>query len=387
MLDAAGYPCEPPLLVHPVGAGGAADAADASFVSSALRKQKAGAPAPLPSPPVVFRLRGEDDRLAPGGRTVVGRALFAEQFAAFSCNAFGAMTPDSWSNVIVAGGSVVASLLPLEESWRRIAPSPLADESRDFVRRYRPSDPASLIEQSSMSPATYLAEVRWKSGDIDVFVYGLDAAAADAKLAALVLLISKALKARGAGELAYVRTPNTVTIAPPKGGRLRKVQIITRLYKTAAEVINTFDIDCCCCSFDGTDVMCTPRARTAINAKVNMVNLTLRGSAYENRLVKYAQRGFAIGVPELDKTKINNENVRVRIGRSSYGGWNDYVGEGFSWHKWEASKCTLLRILLMEQIAGTIGYFDEPFPGRLKKEPKPVVETVTRFHFLTSEDD
>jgi hypothetical protein len=383
MLDAAGYPCEPPLLVHPINASGAAETADASFVPPP-RKQGTGTPPP--PPPVVFRLRGVDDRLAAGGRTVVGRKLFAEQFAAFTCHAFDAMTPEAWNNVIVAGGAVLGSLLPLEEMWRRIAPSPLAADNRDFVRRFRPSDPLSLIEQSSLTPDKFLTEVRWPSADVDVFIYGLGAAAADSKLATLVLLVSKALKARGAGELAYVRTPNTVTIAAPKGERFRKVQIITRLYKTAAEVINTFDIDCCCSSYDGTDVMCTPRARAAINSKLNVVNLSLRGSAYENRLVKYAQRGFAIGVPGLDKSKINFENVRVRLERSSWGGWNDFSGDGFSWGKWEDSKCSLLRILLMEQIASTVGYFDEPFLGRLKKEPMPAIEEVKRFHFLSDDD-
>ena len=42
------------------------------------------------------------------------------------------------------------------------------------------------------------------------------------------------------------------------------------------------------------------RAGAAVNQKVNIVNLELRGAAYENRLTKYASRGFAVGVPGLD---------------------------------------------------------------------------------------
>ena len=152
----------------------------------------------------------------------------------------------------------------------------MRDESRDFVRRLRPSDPFLLLEQEQLlTPAKFLMEVRWPSADIDIFIYGLDAAAANAKLSRVVLLITKALKARSAGDLANVRTPNTVTIAPPKKEPFREIQVVTRLYKTAAEVINTFDIDCCCVSFDGTDVMCTPRARAAINSKMNLVDLSI----------------------------------------------------------------------------------------------------------------
>ena len=383
MLDAAGYPCEAPVLVHPPGAAGAADAAGADFSPP----KKKPAPGTTPLPPIIFRLRGEDDCVAAGGRTVVGRALFLEQFAAFTCHAFDAMTPEAWQNVVVAGGAVLGALLPLEQHWRRIAPSPFADESRDFVRRFRPTDQISRLEQDQLlTPAKYLREVRWKSSDVDIFVYGLNAEAADAKLASLLLLITKALKARGAGELAYVRTPNTVTVAAPKGEPFRKVQVVTRLYKSAAEVINTFDIDACCVSFDGTDAMCTPRARRAINAKMNIVDLSLRGAAYENRLIKYAQRGFMIGVPGLDKAKIDQANIKVRQTRSKYG-WHDFEGDGFSWSKWQGSKGTLLRILLMEQVASAVGYFDDPFPGRLKREPTNLIAHVTRFHLLATDDD
>lgn len=43
----------------------------------------------------------------------------------------------------------------------------------------------------------------------------------------------------------------------------------------------------CCFGYDGTRVQCTERARAAIVSKINVVDLTIRGAAYENRLIKY----------------------------------------------------------------------------------------------------
>ena len=55
------------------------------------------------------------------------------------------------------------------------------------------------------------------------------------------------------------------------------------------------------------------RAGQAVNQKVNIVNLELRGAAYDNRLTKYATRGFAVGVPELDVSDlIDDAYFKVR---------------------------------------------------------------------------
>jgi hypothetical protein len=91
------------------------------------------------------------------------------------------------------------------------------------------------------------------------------------------------------------------------GAPRRKIQIITRLYDSKADVLNGFDIDCCCLGFDGQDALITKRAAIAIASKVNTINLEIRGEAYENRLIKYAERGFGIGVPRLRQLNLDKE--------------------------------------------------------------------------------
>lgn len=73
------------------------------------------------------------------------------------------------------------------------------------------------------------------------------------------------------------------------------------------------------------------------------------------------------------------------MGKSRWGGYHDFIGNGFSWSKWQYSSGTLARILLMEQIAHSVGYLDSPFAGRLEQEPPQ--DSVERFHFLTCGDE
>lgn len=50
-------------------------------------------------------------------------------------------------------------------------------------------------------------------------------------------------------DVVYIKTPNTITL--DAGRNFRKIQIITRLYASTADVLNTFDVDCCAFGFDG----------------------------------------------------------------------------------------------------------------------------------------
>jgi hypothetical protein len=88
------------------------------------------------------------------------------------------------------------------------------------------------------------------------------------------------------------------------------MQIITRLYPSPASVINSFDIDCCCVGYDGSSVIANSRSLEALALRINTVDLTIRSNTTENRLLKYAERGFAINVPNLDRRKV--DKVRSR---------------------------------------------------------------------------
>ena len=91
-----------------------------------------------------------------------------------------------------------------------------------------------------------------------------------------------------------------------------KIQIILRLYDSPAEVLFGFDVDSCACAFDGERVLITPRAKSALEGGVNVLNPLHswpNRPSYELRLAKYAKRGFAVGVPGLDLCRVDYEKI------------------------------------------------------------------------------
>jgi hypothetical protein len=173
-----------------------------------------------------------------------------------------------WSNIVCAGGAVLACIHPLVS----LRNDPIAQ------KKYFSSD----------SP--------WKSSDIDLFLYGLDSVeAASAKVNSILALFQHHF---------FVRTEHCVTIIPfAKGGR--RIQIIFRLYKSPAEVLMGFDLDCCCVCFDGNHTWGLPRAFRALKHRMNVIDPSRQSKSYINRLVKYVKRGFSVGVPGMDRNCIN----------------------------------------------------------------------------------
>ena len=64
-------------------------------------------------------------------------------------------------------------------------------------------------------------------------------------------------------------------------------------------------MDCSCAAYDGKQVCASPRALAAYMTQVNTVDLTRRSPSYENRLAKYAGRGFEVYWPSLDRSRVD----------------------------------------------------------------------------------
>lgn len=94
-----------------------------------------------------------------------------------------------------------------------------------------------------------------------------------------------------------------------------KIQIVLRLFESPAEVLLGFDVDCCCCAYDGREVWVTPRFLHAIRSGTNVLNplhAWPNRPSYELRLAKYGARGFAVAVPGLDNKRIDSERIRLQ---------------------------------------------------------------------------
>ena len=132
--------------------------------------------APSNVPADCLYLTHRQRRIAIGGAALVDRAAFTRRWDAFSHGLFGAL---DWRNVVVAGGAVLACML----------------------RGNGDSDEDSAVDDVDGDA--------YGSSDIDLFVYGVDVAAANAKLRA----IYECVRAR-VPQAQVVRTGNAVTIIP-----------------------------------------------------------------------------------------------------------------------------------------------------------------------------
>lgn len=92
-----------------------------------------------------------------------------------------------------------------------------------------------------------------------------------------------------------------------------KIQIVLRIYDSPTEVLIGFDLDSCCCTYNGRNVWVCPRWIPAIQSGVNILNplhAWPNKPSYEFRLAKYAFRGFAVSVPGIDKERIDYDLIR-----------------------------------------------------------------------------
>lgn len=197
---------------------------------------------------------------------------FQRNFAAFSCNTFvdSALGKFDWRNVVVAGGGATMPLLPVPD-----------------VHTRSPSDLLKFFQFAQTS-----------SADIDLFIHGLDEEAAIDKIEKIVDFLQVTTPRH------IVRTKNAITIVGEYPQR--HIQIILRLYRSISEILTGFDVDCACVAYDGQQVYANPRAIVAHMARTNTIDLTRRSPSYENRLAKYATRGFQIFWPELDRDRVDS---------------------------------------------------------------------------------
>ncbi|KAL8811822.1 MAG: hypothetical protein Q9200_001494 [Gallowayella weberi] len=200
--------------------------------------------------------------------TVTSMLDFKRNFNLFSESSLADL---DWSNVVAAGSSVVTALLPVPDKY---------NTSKKALREYY---------HQQLAP----------SSDVDLFIWGLDEAAAIEKIKQIEASIRNAILE----EVTTVRTKNAITIASHYP--IRHVQIVLRLYKSVSEILSGFDVDCSCFAYDGSQVYGTPRGIAAFMTQTNTIDLTRRSPSYESRLSKYAHRGFEVHWPDLDRSRVD----------------------------------------------------------------------------------
>eukprot|EP00026_Physarum_polycephalum_P004307 Phypoly_transcript_04325.p1 GENE.Phypoly_transcript_04325~~Phypoly_transcript_04325.p1 ORF type:complete len:691 (-),score=92.49 Phypoly_transcript_04325:63-2135(-) len=230
-----------------------------------------------------------------GTASIATKEQFFSQFRAFTNGLFDGF---DFSNVVVIGGSVIGSLLPIPGN-------------------YTPEE-------------YYTTHSPFKGSDIDLCIYGLnDEIAFTKKLVYIYERLTKQVKA----EVHIYRSEFTIQFCALFP--YRHVQITLHSFRNIWHILTGVDIDCSAFAFDGKTLWASPRARMAVNHRWTIADEDLhpiRGSPnYELRLVKYAKRGFRIIdrqlhlyaepeiEPEVDDYDFSMENTYLGIGPSICG--------------------------------------------------------------------
>ena len=183
----------------------------------------------------------------------------------------------NWDNVLAAGGAVAGCL------------APLPDEVLN-VQGFGPQ---------RMRRRKYFHDEFLPGSDVDLFLYGLNEDEARKKL----VEIFDAVQAASPFQVRAFRSTHAITLVSQYP--FRHVQIVLRMYSTPSEVLMGFDVDSCAAGYDGSNVIVPPRTAMAIMTQSNTVDMSRRSPSYEMRLAKYANRGFEVIVPSLDRDRVD----------------------------------------------------------------------------------
>nr|GAT50994.1 predicted protein [Mycena chlorophos] len=189
-----------------------------------------------------------------------------------------------WCNVFVAGGIVLGTLLVGDQAVAA-PPSP-----KPPVNAENPSSDDEPKAKNNL----------WEASDIDIYIHGLDATAATAKITH-IFDVYRANLPPDAPTL-VVRNAKTFTFYSTYS--VRRIQIVLKLVKTPKDVLLNFDLDICAMGWDGSEVYMLPRCARAIETGYNVFTMNMiqghylseRRASQERRVSKYAYRGYGIRI-------------------------------------------------------------------------------------------
>ncbi|KAF8311764.1 hypothetical protein DL93DRAFT_2082968 [Clavulina sp. PMI_390] len=167
-----------------------------------------------------------------------------------------------WSNVLIAGGIVLST----------------------------------LVSTSDADIEKYI------SSDIDVYIYCLDPVAANRKIQHIFDVWKSNLPTASQDKTLVVRNSRTITFFSEYP--VKRVQVVLKLVKSPKEVLLNFDLDICAMGYDGSRVVMLPRAARALETGYNVFTMDLiqghylgeRRASQESRVFKYADKGYGIRI-------------------------------------------------------------------------------------------
>ncbi|KAK0542677.1 hypothetical protein OC845_006500 [Tilletia horrida] len=206
---------------------------------------------------------------------------------------------------------------------------------------------------------------QYQGSDIDLYLHGLNAKQATAKLQEIEKIYSANLpiddKTGENIEFAVIRNSQTVTFVPERYSS-RRVQVILKLCANPMAVLLNFDLDQVGLAYDGTEVYMLPRTARAIITSYTVFTMDLihgsflssRKATQDQRVFKYASRGFGLRFlpsyiealpqvpttertsmdPDVDESTLSRDilHVTLREERARVGWWlARKTNDGYIW--------------------------------------------------------
>ncbi|KAJ7188236.1 hypothetical protein C8R46DRAFT_848497, partial [Mycena filopes] len=138
-------------------------------------------------------------------------------------------------------------------------------------------DWANILVAGGMVLGTLtFSATKWDSSDVDIYIYGLSADEATAKIRHIYETFRNNLPSR----TPTLAVRNSTTITFYAQWPLRRIQIVLKLVNSPKDVLLNFDLDICAMGWDGTNVWMLPRAARAI----------------ESTIFKYADKGYGVRI-------------------------------------------------------------------------------------------
>jgi len=213
-------------------------------------------------------------------------------------------------HLFFAGGSVLAALTAHSDARTLLATLLLGtttttararegSEGRLSSSEEEESDIREELRPANIDPPLYYS-------DVDCYLVG--GPVDDAACVGVVGLIARRLAANLRGKVLVTRTTRCVNfITASRGHRRRHLQLILKRFLSPGHVLSGFDVDACQVGVEvggGEEearVVATPDAYRALATSINVIDPSQATTlvSYEQRLHKYAERGFAVAVPGL----------------------------------------------------------------------------------------
>lgn len=202
--------------------------------------------------------------------------------------------------------TIISNTIPLTTA---MGESYTFDHIRNMLKSINNIEDAKVVIAGGLANAFYTNNLTVGS-DTDIFVITDD----PAKIIELVVSLKRYLFnsmdcsdnyfiTRSRYAITFVRTYNRKNCHDDTC--IHEIQVILNPYKTIQQLLNDFDVDCCCIAYDGDNFYYNDRYKRSVETHCIFVNPHRDTISYGYRLRKYMNRGYMIAVSGFDINRVN----------------------------------------------------------------------------------